>query len=99
VILIWGYAPTNQSEEARKRVIEELESQGLSTKGYAKYSESVDLLEYDCSNRKVRTLSSTDYDVTGAVLKSLTAAGIETWDVVVPDSIGAATLGIVCKRQ
>ena len=51
--------------------------------------------EFDCLNRKMRTLSAIDYDEVGKVLSSFEFQDVP-WEEVVPESVGELELDAVC---
>jgi hypothetical protein len=82
---------------ARRQRIDALRAAGLSEKGYDRYLRQVRRSEYDCAQRRVRSLAVTDYDEAGTVLAWASSEGADAaWTTVPPGSIGAKLLDAVC---
>jgi tetratricopeptide (TPR) repeat protein len=62
------------------------------TKGY-----DLESLEFDCANRKIRSLAAVTYDDDGNVLTS--SDGNHVFDSVIPDSIGEHLLTGACRNE
>lgn len=84
-------------DAARRQRIDALRAAGLSEKGYDRYLRQVRRSEYDCAQRRVRSLTVTDYDEAGTVLAWASTEGAEAaWTTVPRGSIGAKLLDAVC---
>lgn len=59
---------------------------------YSKYLE-----EFDCNEKKIRTLSFIDYNEDGTALSSVELKNAE-WSYIVPESIGEEKLNCACKK-
>lgn len=82
---------------ARQQRIEALRAAGLSAQGYERYLRQVRRSEFDCEQRRVRSLAVTDYDESGTVLAWVSTEGQDAaWTTVPPGSIGARLLDAVC---
>lgn len=68
----------------------------LSTKGYDKFSHSITLNEYDCSNNAIAIVSDVDYDVNGNVLDYFNIEKPK-FTPIVPDSLSSILFERVCK--
>ena len=62
---------------------------------YKDFSHSVDLEEYNCTEKKRRILSLTQYSLDGEVIFSDNSPG--EWSLIIPDSTADAILEEVCK--
>ena len=62
---------------------------------YKDFSYSVDLEEYDCTERKRRILNLTQYSSDGGVIFSDNSPG--EWRLIIPDSMADAAFEEVCK--
>lgn len=84
-------------DAARRQRIDALRAAGLSAQGYERYLRQVRRSEYDCTRRRVRALTVTDYDEAGGVLAWATTEGQDAaWTAVPARSIGAKLLDAVC---
>lgn len=68
----------------------------MSAKGYDKFSHSITLSEYDCSNNAVALVSAAEYDINGNVLNSYDIEK-RKFSTIIPDSIASALIEVVCK--
>ena len=62
---------------------------------YKDFSYSVDLEEYDCTERRRRILNLTQYSLDGGVIFSDNSPG--EWRLIIPDSTADAVFEEVCK--
>jgi tetratricopeptide (TPR) repeat protein len=79
-------------------ILEKRKKENLPVAGYEDYSHSLSFDEYDCSNEQIGVVSVIEYSKNGNVLNSYTKAAINM-EPVVPDSMGAAMLKIVCEQK
>ncbi len=98
----WYWDENSISTEDIKRISElggdmsaqnKLEDEILKERNGVKSSKV--LFEIDCTNQKMRTLSTTDYGVDGALIGSFNSEG--EWRFVVPESVGESLESIICK--
>ncbi len=71
--------------------------EALSTKGFEKFSHSMNLLEFDCKRRQMRTLVQISYDTDGYAISSYENP-TAPWSSVIPESTGEDMLTRVCKH-
>ncbi len=84
-------------DAARRQRLDAMRLAGLPTRGYERYLRQLRRSEYDCSGRRMRSLSVTDYDDAGAVLAWAATEGPESqWTDVPTGTIGAKLLDAVC---
>src|SRR5215213_2683503 len=69
------------------------------TKKSNKQSSAMRLDEYDCINRRVRTLSETQYDKNYQVTRSSASNSSSNWDYVIPESIGERVWAVLCEDK
>lgn len=60
-------------------------------------SYTLDVDEYDCAEKRLRTLERTNYDNKGIVKNS--GSGSRQWAYVVPDSVSEAVFGVLCEGK
>lgn len=71
---------------------------GFPLKGYEKFKESQFLTEINCSDKKSRILSATDYAENGNILRSESRLPNQAkWKDIIPESIGEQLYRAVCK--
>ncbi len=71
-----------------------------SVKAADNQSHAMNLEEYDCgSNRRTRTLTTTDYDKDYRVKGSTRTFADPEWDFVIPDTVGERLWLILCKDR
>lgn len=73
-----------------------LQKFGGNTKGYEQFSHSVSLFEINCSQRKSRVVSVTDYDKNGKSLESVTVPDFP-WDSIGKGTIMDNLSTVVCR--
>ena len=61
---------------------------------YKDVSYSIELQEYNCTEKKAKTLSGADYSL-GGILNS--GNSLEEWKFIIPDSVGDGVFKEVCK--
>ena len=83
------------SPENLERVIRELRDAGQPTEGYEDFQYSVVLVEIDCVQRKMRTLTTIDYALFRRELGSRTNSR-PAWTGVVPGSFPEVQLDALC---
>jgi len=69
------------------------------TRNSNKQSSVVRLDEYDCINRRARTLSETEYDKNYQLTRSSVSNSSSGWDYVIPDSVGERVWVILCEDK
>lgn len=68
----------------------------VSVSGVEKQAYNLNLVEYDCSEKKNRTLSLIQYDEDGQATAPISEYLPSKWDYVVPATLAEAVLDIVC---
>jgi len=86
-----------EDDKARKEYVETRKKNGLNVTGYEKWSHTLTLYELKCSERKLRYLSTIDYDDDGKVLDS--SESEIRWSDVIPESIGEGILEVICNKE
>lgn len=59
---------------------------------------SIELMEFDCSEKKYRQISCTIYDSKGNFISSDNFEHFFEWDYAIPDSTGLTVLNMVCNK-
>jgi len=62
---------------------------------YSSYLYSKTLMEYDCNEKKIRVLSSIDYNEEGTAILNDFKAG--EWNYAVPESVGEISMNWACQ--
>lgn len=84
----------DNNEIGRDNYKEVVRSFGRNANGYENYSHSLNLWEINCSNRKTRLLSYSDYNLSGEILDTYDTSG--PWVNLIPDSVGYSVAETVC---
>lgn len=95
IIRVWHkttYTETTYTEKSMQDVIKGFEFEPKEV------SCSIALFEYDCSEKKVRTLSLTTYTKAGDAIDTISYDS-PSWNFVIPDSVGEFLFNIVCGCQ
>jgi len=69
------------------------------TRNSNKQSFVMRLEEYDCINRRARTLSETEYDKNYQVTRTSASNSFSNWDYVIPESVGERVWVILCEDK
>jgi hypothetical protein len=64
---------------------------------FESFSHSLELNEYDCTRRRIRTIRLLSYGVKGNLISESSAAELRKWRGIVPDSIGEKRLEYACR--
>ncbi|MBF0328203.1 MAG: hypothetical protein HQL10_03535 [Nitrospirae bacterium] len=95
VVRIWSKASAKGKIGIDDK-IKLLQRFGGNTKGYEQFSHSVSLFEINCSQRKSRVVSVTDYDKNGKSLESVTVPDFP-WDAIGKGTIMDNLTTVVCR--
>lgn len=97
LVRVWGKAVTKGKEGIDEK-IKLLEKFGGQTRGYEKYSYTMNLFELDCVRKKSRILSVKDYDLKGNPLESVSIENFP-WDFIAPGTIIENLYKTVCRDK
>jgi len=90
---------TIRDNKGREWQVQEQKKLGLTTNGYERYEYTVARKELNCSEKKYRVLSETDYNDAGEVLSSfINEAGNVEWKPIPPDSNTEALYHVICEK-
>jgi len=97
IIHVWVKDDAIKSRKGLKsRIVRERKKQGLSLEGFEKYSYTLTLYDFNCKERKYRTIQIMAYDDRGRTLDSIDAGDAAEWKNIVPDTLGDEILEAVC---
>jgi|GEM_PF-5509196 len=66
---------------------------------YRDFSHEEELKEINCSTKKARVISVTEYDENGEVIDRVHFGDTSGWDRIAPGTVNHALSKVVCKRQ
>jgi hypothetical protein len=84
-------------DKARDQVISLRQQFHLSTKGYDQWGHRLTEYEFDCAQRRFRSLSITDYKKSGRELESKPTTG--EWLAVAPESVADEMFKRICALK
>jgi tetratricopeptide (TPR) repeat protein len=87
-----------REEQDASSLLEFRKSNNLSTKGYEKFSHSLNLWEIDCGSQKIGLISYHHYDDKGQVLDSNSIDKLQM-NTIVPDSLAESFYKTFCGKK
>lgn len=66
---------------------------------YFELSFDISLVEYNCSEKKYRLLSLSEYSKNEGIIEGLTTYDSHSWDFIVPGSVVEPLFNIICKPR
>lgn len=94
----WVKLQLNRDQQSNfDRYIDERKSAGFRIDNFDDYDYSLVLEEFDCSQNKLRILSTVDYDFHRNALDSRSTPN-STWFDIIPESVGEQMIRFVCGK-